>query len=60
MVFSGYGEDKTLWKIPNAVRAMRSVWQEYDPDIILDGPTSYLMVFKELEGENYVAVIDFD
>lgn len=60
MAFVGYGEDKGLWKIPNAVRAMQAAWEEFYPDTVLDGPTSYLMVFKEVEGEKYTAIIDLD
>jgi uncharacterized protein CbrC (UPF0167 family) len=57
--FFGYGDDEETWKTPAAVEAMKLKWREYAGEE-LEGQTSYLLVFKELDGPKYVAVLDLD
>ena len=58
LAFVGYGEDETL--LENA--AVRSAIEAAFAEIgwKFDGPTSYALVFKEVDGERYRAVVDLD
>jgi uncharacterized protein CbrC (UPF0167 family) len=58
LAFAGYGEDEDLLAIPAVRSAIRTAFEEIGQ--AFDGPTSYALIFKEIDGERYRAVIDFD
>lgn len=58
MTFAGYGEDKSLFATPAVRSAIKTAFEEIGQT--RDGPTSYALIFKELDGERYRAVVDFD
>ena len=58
MAFVGYGENQTLLDIAAARSAIEAAFAEIGQKF--DGPTSYALVFKEIDGERYRAVVDFD
>jgi uncharacterized protein CbrC (UPF0167 family) len=55
LAFIGHGDEKAVWAIPEARAAITAAFGEP-----VDGPTSYALVFKEVDGERYVAEIDYD
>lgn len=59
MVFLGHGESKALWRDPDLQAAMKAAWHELTGDE-LTGPTSYLLVFRSLDGTHTTAVLDLD
>jgi uncharacterized protein len=58
LAFVGYGEDKDLLDIAAVRSAIEAAFGEIGRKF--DGPTSYALVFKEIDGERYRAVVDFD
>jgi uncharacterized protein len=58
MAFVGYGEDEDLLDIIAVRSAIEAAFGELGRKF--DGPTSYALVFKEIDGEQYRAVVDFD
>ena len=58
LAFVGYGEDRDLFDIVAVRSAIEAAFEEIGQKI--DGPTSYALVFKEIDGERYRAVVDFD
>lgn len=59
LAFIGYGEDERLLKIVDVQSAIRAAFSEIDADY--NGSlTPYVLVFRELTGERYTAVIDLD
>jgi uncharacterized protein CbrC (UPF0167 family) len=58
LAFVGYGEDQDLLDIAAARSAIEAAFGEIGRKF--DGPTSYALVFKEIHGERYRAVVDFD
>lgn len=58
MAFAGYGQDKTLLAIPAVRSAIKTAFEEIGRTV--DGPTSYALIFKEIDGDRYRAVIDLD
>jgi uncharacterized protein CbrC (UPF0167 family) len=58
MAFVGYGEDQTLLDIAAVRSAIEAAFGEIGRKF--NGPTSYALVFKEIDGERYRAVVDFD
>jgi hypothetical protein len=56
--FTGYGENERLLAIPAVRSAIKTAFEEIGQTF--RGPTSYALVFKEIDGERYRAVIDFD
>ena len=58
LAFVGYGEDQDLLDIAAARSAIEAAFAEIGQKF--DGPTSYALVFKEIDGERYRAVVDFD
>lgn len=58
MAFVGYGEDESLLAIPAVRSAIAAAFGEIGKTF--DGPTSYALIFKEIDGERYRAVIDLD
>ena len=59
LAFFGYGDSDETWETPEAVKAMKMKWQEYAGEE-LDGKTSYLLVFREIDGPKFVATLDLD
>jgi hypothetical protein len=53
-----YGEDQNLLDIVAARSAIEAAFGEIGSKF--DGPTSYALVFKEIDGERYRAVVDLD
>ena len=58
LAFVGYGEHEDLLDIVAVRSAIEAAFGEIGQRF--DGPTSYALVFKEIDGERYRAVIDFD
>ena len=58
MAFVGYGDDEHLLEIVAVRSAIKAAFAEVGQT--LDGPTPYALVFKEIDGERYRAVIDVD
>ena len=58
LAFVGYGEDEDLIRLPEVRQAIdeefKSVGWKFE------GPTPYALIFKELDGERYRAVLDLD
>lgn len=58
LAFAGYGEDQDLLDIAAVRSAIEAAFAEIKQTF--DGPTPYALVFKEIDGERYRAVLDFD
>ena len=58
LAFVGYGEDQNLLDIAAVRSAVKAAFGEIGRKF--DGPTSYALIFKEIDGERYRAVVDFD
>jgi len=58
LAFLGYGEDQDLLDIVAVRSAIEAAFAEIGREF--DGPASYALVFKEIDGERYRAVVDFD
>jgi uncharacterized protein len=58
LAFAGYGGDERLLAIPAVRSAVETAFDEIGQTF--DGPTSYALIFKEIDGERYRAVIDLD
>ena len=58
LAFLGYGEDKRLLASPAGRSAIKAAFEAIGQTH--EGPTSYALIFKEIDGERYCAVIDFD
>ena len=58
LAFVGYGENQDLLDIVAVRSAIEAAFGEIGQTF--DGSTSYALVFKEIGGERYRAVIDFD
>ena len=60
MQFIGYGEDQRVLSNPDAQLAIEEAFVKADGEYELQTPTSYALVFKEISGDRYRAVIDLD
>jgi len=58
LAFVGNGEDEDLLDIAAVRSAIEVAFAEIGRTF--NGPTSYALIFKEIEGERYRAVVDFD
>jgi uncharacterized protein CbrC (UPF0167 family) len=58
LAFAGYADDQILLAIPAVRSAIAEAFREVGETF--DGPTSYAIIFKEIDGERYRAVIDVD
>lgn len=58
LAFLGYGEDEELLNEPAAVTAIEDAFRELGWEY--DGPSPYALIFKELDGLRYRAVVDLD
>ena len=58
LAFAGYGEDENLLDIAAVRSAIEAAFGEIGQKF--NGPTPYALVFKEIDGERYRAVVDFD
>jgi uncharacterized protein len=58
LAFVGYGEEEDLLDIAAVRSAIEAAFGEIGQKF--DGPTSYALVFKEVDGERYRAVVDLD
>lgn len=58
LAFLGYGENQSLLDIVAVRSAIEAAFGEIGRKF--DGPTSYALIFKEIDGERYRAVVDFD
>ncbi len=57
LAFVGHGDDLALKGKPGVVAALEDLADEMDDDDIAEG---YALIFKELEADEYVAVLDLD
>lgn len=57
LAFIGHGDDAELKAKPGVVAALEALAEEMDDDDLAEG---YALIFKELEGDEYVAVLDLD
>ena len=58
--FVGYGEDALVLTNTDAQMAIKEAFGKLEWEFEFGTPTSYALVFKEIEGSRYVAVIDLD
>ena len=58
LAFVGYGEDQDLLAIAAVRSAIEAAFAEIGQKF--SGPTSYALIFKEIDGERYRVVVDFD
>jgi uncharacterized protein CbrC (UPF0167 family) len=58
MAFIGYGDDPALMNDVGARDAMVMAYEENGS--VFEGSSSYLLVFKEIDGSRYRAVMDLD
>ena len=58
LAFVGYGEDEALIVLPQVQAAIEEAFQ--DLGWSFEGPTPYALIFKELGGDRYCAVVDLD
>ena len=58
LAFVGYGEDETLLQVAAVRSAIEAAFAEMGWKF--DGPTSYALIFREVDGERYRAVVDLD
>jgi uncharacterized protein CbrC (UPF0167 family) len=59
LAFLGYGDEPGMWSNLDARAAMVRAFREVLNDD-LKGPTSYALVFREIDGPRYVVEIDLD
>ena len=60
MQFIGYGEDQMVLSSADQQLAIKQAFVELDWEYELQTPTPYALVFKEIDGNRYRAVIDLD
>lgn len=58
LAFVGYADDEELITSEDVYSAVREALEAVGSRF--DGPTPYVLVFKEIDGESYRAVVDFD
>lgn len=58
LAFVGYGEDEALIALPEVQAAIGEASRELG--WTFDGPSPYALVFRELDGPRYRAVVDLD
>ena len=58
LAFLGYGEDERLLSEPDVVTAIEEAFKELGWEF--EGPTPYALIFKEVDGKRYRAVVDLD
>lgn len=58
LAFVGYGDDAALIALPEVQAAIGDAF--VDLGWTFDGPTPYALVFRELDGPRYRAVVDLD
>lgn len=60
LAFIGYGEDEPILKDGGAQEAIEAAFAAIDWEFKRGEPTPYAMVFREIDGGRYRAVIDLD
>lgn len=60
MVYVGHGDEDTTWANPQAAEAIRKLWADRGQPLKPGQKTPYGMVFRELDGDRYTAIIDLD
>lgn len=60
LAFIGYGEDDVILKDRAAQDAIKAAFEELDWEYEPGTPTPYALVFREVDGDRYRAVIDLD
>jgi hypothetical protein len=58
LAFVGYGDDQNLLDIVAVRSAIEAAFEEIGRRF--NGPTPYALVFKEVDGQRYRAVVDLD
>lgn len=58
LAYVGHGDEDALWDDPAAVDAIRAMYEESGET--LEGRTPYALVFREVDGDRYLAIIDLD
>lgn len=58
LVFVGYGDDAALKDRPGVSAAIEALAEDRDEDDDIAG--GYVLIFKQLDGDEYVAVLDLD
>jgi uncharacterized protein CbrC (UPF0167 family) len=58
LAFVGYGEDEALIALPEVQAAIGDAFEPLG--WTFDGPSPYALVFRELDGPRYRAVVDLD
>jgi uncharacterized protein CbrC (UPF0167 family) len=57
LAFMGYGDNAALINLPGVEEAIREGFAEYRQDSSL---VSYVLIFKQLDGDRYRVVVDLD
>jgi hypothetical protein len=58
LAFAGYGEDEALIALPEVQAAIGEAFRELG--WTFEGPSPYALLFKEIDGPRYLAVVDLD
>jgi uncharacterized protein CbrC (UPF0167 family) len=59
LAFFGHADEAMVWADPAAAEAVRKLYLDaYDE--VLEGPTPYAIVFRQVDGPRYVAILDLD
>jgi uncharacterized protein CbrC (UPF0167 family) len=59
LTYFGHGEEPHVWADPAAVEAVKAAFEAETGETV-DGPTPHALVFRDLAGTGYVAVVDLD
>ena len=59
LAFFGHAEEDIVWTTPEAAEAVRKLYRD-EQDEELEGRTPYAVVFRQVDGPRYVAILDFD
>lgn len=60
MVYIGHGDEDATWANNDAAEAIRKVWADRGHPLKPGQKTPYGLVFRELDGARYTAIIDLD
>lgn len=60
LVYVGHGDEDETWENPAAAAAIRKLYKDEGDPIPDEGTTPYAIVFRELDGPRYVAIMDLD
>jgi uncharacterized protein CbrC (UPF0167 family) len=60
MAFVGHGDEDATWDDPAAAEAVRRLYAGRGEPMKAGETTPYAIVFREVDGDRHVAIVDFD